>query len=164
MTPDVLILSDTLGDRLGIETRHLCDISIDVALQAVPSPAGNRMNFALERGVCVGDRLNGAFHQNGGDWTTLGSDGIARLDVRATIETDDGELVYMTNTGRFVLDEVAMARLTEGEHLANDEIYARSSPLFETGSERYAWLNGIVTIAVGEIAVDHVDYRVFEVL
>lgn len=122
------------------------------------------MNFAVQRGLCRGERLNGNFLRNSGDWLTFGTDNIGRVDVRATIETEDGELVYMTNTGRIVLSDETIGRLGSGEHLARDELYARSSPLFETGSDRYAWLNGIVTVAINEIALDHVDYRVFEVL
>ena len=164
MIVDALMISETLAERSGVEMRHLCDISIDLEVQAIPSPAGNRLLFALERGVCVGERLNGTFRSNSGDWLTLGTDNVGRVDVRSTIETDDGELIYMTNTGRIVLDEATLARLAEGEHLSHRDVYARSAPLFETGSERYAWLNGITTIAINEMAADHVDYRIFEVL
>lgn len=157
-------LSATLAEREGVELRHLCDMSIDLDVQPLPSPAGNRMHFALVRGVCHGERLNGTFRSNGGDWLTFGSDRIGRVDVRATLETDDCELVYMTNTGRIVLSEEALGRLGTGERIAWDEMYARSSPLFETGSEKYAWLNGVATVAINEIALDHVDYRIFEVL
>lgn len=153
-----------LRDVDHVELRHLCDLSVDLDTQAIPSPGANRINFVLARGICTGERLSGTFRPGGGDWLVLGSDRIGRIDVRATLETDDGELIYMTNTGRFVLSEDAIARLGAGERLGPEEIYARTCPLFETGSERYAWVNGLVTVAVNAIAIDHVDYRIFEVL
>jgi len=144
--------------------RHLCDMSIDLDLQAIPSPAGNRMHFALVQGICTGERLSGTFRSNSGDWMTFGTDLIGRLDVRATLETHDSELVHMTNTGRIVLDEKTIGRLGAGEHLSSKDIYARSAPLFEAAPGPYAWLNAMTTVAVNEIALDHVDYRIFEVL
>lgn len=164
MTTAGLAMSRSLATVDGVKLRHLCDMSIALDLQTVSSPAASRAIFALVAGRCEGERLSGTFRTNSGDWLTLGADQIGRVDVRATLETDDGELVYMTNTGRIRLTETAVASLGTGGRLSHDLVYARSSPLFETGSERYAWLNGITTVAVNEIALDHVDYRVFEVL
>lgn len=157
-------MSSALEGRHGVELRHLCDMTIELDLQAIPSPAGNRMHFALVEGTCHGERLNGTFRRNSGDWLTFGSDLIGRVDVRATLETHDGHLVHMTNTGRIVLSEETVGRLGGGEHLTCEDIHARSSPLFETGPGPYAWLNAVTTVAINEIAIDRVDYRIFEVL
>ena len=159
-----LRMSESLASVDSLELRHLCDMSIELDLQSIPSPAGNRTFFAILEGRVEGERLSGSFRSNGGDWVTLGSDLIGRVDVRATIETDDGELVYMTNTGRVSLHEEASAALAAGEHLTHDRIYARTAPLFETRAGHYAWLNGITTVAINEISLNHVDYRIFEVL
>ena len=159
-----LEMSPTLAGIEGVDLRHLCDISIDIEVQAIPGPAANRMNFALRRGAFEGDRLVGTMRSNSGDWLVLGTDNIGRIDVRSTLETDDGELIYMTNTGRIVIPEEELGQVGDGEHLTSDRFYGRSAPLFETGSEKYSWLNGLATIAIHEIAIDHVDYRIFEVL
>lgn len=159
-----LEMSKTLADVEGPGLRHLCDMSIQLDLQAIATPVANRMNFALVAGRCEGERLSGTFRSNSGDWLTFGTDQIGRVDVRATLETDDGELVYMTNTGRLALDEETIAALGDGERLRHDRFYGRSAPLFETGSERYSWLNRITTVAVNEIGLDYVGYRIFEVL
>ena len=164
MTGAALEMSRTLAAVEGPQFRYLCDMSIQLDLQAITSPATNRMNFAVREGRCEGERLAGTFRSNSGDWLTFGTDLIGRVDVRATLETDDGELIYMTNTGRLVLDDKTIAALASGERLSHDRFHGRSAPLFETGSERYAWLNGITTVAVNEIGLDHVGYRIFEVL
>ena len=62
------------------------------------------------------------------------------------------------------LPEAARDRFRAGEDLEWDELYARSSPQFETGAADYAWLNSAVTVAVHGLGPRHVDYRVFEVL
>ena len=44
----------------------------------------------------------------GGDWLRVGTDGVGRIDVRATIRTHDGELVLLTNTGVIAIAEQAL--------------------------------------------------------
>lgn len=159
-----LDLSPAMRARDGVEVRHLCDMAIGLDLRVVPAGDSSRMIFTITEGRVEGERLSGRVLPGGGDWVLLGADRIARLDVRATIETDDGELVYLTNTGRTVLGEGTAASLGAGERADPDAVYSRSAPLFETGSERYRWLNGIVAVAINEIALNRVGYRVFEVL
>jgi uncharacterized protein DUF3237 len=43
-------------------------------------------------------------------------------------------------------------------------MYTRSTLLFDTADERYQWLDRSVTVALNELARDHVDYRVYKVL
>lgn len=99
----------------------------------------------------------------GGDWVLLGTDGVARLDVRATLRTDDGAAIYLTNTGRVQMDKAAADRFAAGELIRHDEMTARSSPLFETGDERYQWLNAVHTVAINQVSLSEVHYRVFAV-
>jgi hypothetical protein len=147
-----------------IELRHLCDFSIDFdPIQYIPTGTGVRANYVIKEGVVTGERFNGELVSGGGDWVLVGNDQVARLDVRATIRADDGELVFVTNTGRIDLSGGIAERLLAGERLAPSDFYARSSPLFETGSEKYGWLNSIVTVALNGLAPEHVDYEIYEV-
>ncbi|MGH9112140.1 MAG: DUF3237 family protein [Acidimicrobiales bacterium] len=91
-------------------------MSVDFGpMQLLTTPMGTRLNYVVKQGVVDGPMLRGELLP-GGDWVLVGSDGVARLNVRATLRTDDDQLVYVTNTGR-------------------DEAYARPVPLFETGAE-----------------------------
>jgi len=149
----------------SLELRHLFDMHVDLEpAQAIASPEVTRMIFVSAGGTFSGDRFEGEMLPGGGDWLRVGGDGIGRIDVRATLRTHDGELVYMTNTGVIAIPEEARARFGAGEALAWDELYARSAPRFETGAEQYAWMNSTVTVAVHGIGPRHIDYRVFEVL
>jgi hypothetical protein len=140
---------------------HLCQFRIEFAdSQLHQTPLGTRATYVIQGGRCEGPELRADFLLGGGDWVLLGTDRVARLDVRATLRTDDGALVALTSTGRAVLDDATLTRLLDGEMIGADEMYARSSPLFETGDERYAWLNGIHTVAVNQFSLRQVQYDV----
>jgi len=64
---------------------------------------------------------------------------------------------------RLVSPDVS-ARIARGERVDASESYQRIAPLFETASERYGWLNRIVSVGLGERTPGGVSYRVFEVL
>lgn len=146
----------------SLEVTHLTDLSIDFEpVQMFTTPMGTRLVYVVEHGQVDGPLLRGEILPGGGDWLVAGTDGIARLDVRATIKTDDDQFVYLTNTGRARLDDDALRRFYDGDLVAWDEIYARSAPLFETGADAHAWLNRAVTIAVNQFSLTHVDYRIF---
>ena len=81
-----------------------------------------------------------------------------------TLQTDDGALILMSYRGvRHASPEVS-ARLAGGELVPASEYYLRTAPFFETSAERYAWLNRIVSVAMGERLAAGVAYEVFEVL
>ena len=39
-----------------------------------------------------------------------------------------------------------------------------ASPFFETGAERYLWLNHIVSVGIGERRSNGADYEIFQIL
>jgi hypothetical protein len=56
------------------------------------------------------------------------------------------------------------ARIARSEPVAASEYYLRTAPFFETSSSKYAWLNTIVSVGVGERRPNDVVYQVFEIL
>ncbi|HEU5323464.1 MAG TPA: DUF3237 domain-containing protein, partial [Methylomirabilota bacterium] len=85
----------------------------------------------------------------GGDWVLLRRDGVAELDIRLTLRTDDGELIYVRCDGIFDMAPEVRQRVLGGEDVDPSEYYFRTTPRFETGSEKYRWLNRLVAIGVG---------------
>ncbi len=83
--------------------------------------------------------------------------------MRATLRTDDGVHIHLTNTGRVRMSPDVAQRFAAGEFIHHDEMYARSSPLFETDDERYRWLNAVHTVAISQVSLAAVHYRVFAV-
>jgi hypothetical protein len=143
---------------------HLLDISIEFdPVQIFDTPVGTRFTYVVRRGRCEGPRIAGDILPGGGDWILFGTDRVARLDVRGTMRTDDGALIHITNTGRVQMPPAASTRFAAGELIRHDEMVARSSPLFDTDDERYRWLNAVHTVAINQVSLTEVHYRVFAV-
>jgi hypothetical protein len=86
-------------------------------------------------------------------------------DVRLTLRTNDGAFIYVRYSGMRHGSPEVMARLAKGENVDASEYYFRVAPIFETGAERYAWLNKILAIGVGErLPQNTIRYTVFEIL
>ena len=126
-------------------------------------PFGNRLIFPVTGGSFEGPRLKGTVLPVGGDWLLVSEDGTGRLDYRATLETDDGALIYLQYTGVGRSDETRPA-LTPGASEEYGDRYYMITPRFETGDERYGWLNGFVYVAEGKRTAEGVDYRVYAVV
>ena len=92
-------------------------------------------------------------------------DGVLEQDVRITLKTDDDALIYVRYVGIRHGSSEVMARLMQGETVDPSEYYFRVAPMFETGVERYAWLNNILAVGVGERRPPNmVRYSIFEIL
>ncbi len=94
----------------------------------------------------------------------LRSDGVQELDLRITLETDDHALIYMTFQGIRDASPDVIAALGRGEVVDPTTYYFRTVPRFETSAERYAFLNRIITIGVGETRPDGAVHRIDEIL
>lgn len=107
-----------------------------------------RVIGGIAAGRWTGDRLNADIVAPGGDWAIPSSDGsIMLLDVRQTLRTDDGALIYVTYQGR--------CDRGRGTYTV--------APTFETDDERYAWLNSVQAIGQGRSDGDDLVYNMFEV-
>ncbi len=126
-------------------------------------PFGTRGLAVVTGGSFEGPRLKGTIWAGGGDWWLRGSDGVLRLDVRATFETDDSALIYVQYYGVNRPDE-GRPFPQPGEVSEYGDAYFMTAPRFETGDERYAWLNGLVCVAEGKRTETGVAYRVYAVV
>jgi hypothetical protein len=144
--------------------RLLYTSRIDIAapLEVGKTPLGQRRVINITGGAFSGPRLSGRVLPGGADWQVIRSDGIAELDARYTLETDDGALIYITNWGLRHGPPGVIARLSAGENVDPSEYYFRTTPVFETGAPGYAWLNGIIAVAVGERRADAVIITAYE--
>lgn len=150
-------------EELPVE--HLFDMDVELEpAQAIPTPVGARMTFIAKGGTIEGPRLKGELLPGGGDWLMIGTDLIGRVDVRATIRTDDGALIHYETRGVIEVPADGMERLAAGERLPFEETYVRTTPKFETADERYSWLNGIVAIGHNELVANRINYRIYRVL
>lgn len=122
------------------------------------------MTFVTTGGFIDGPKLRGEILPGGGDWLIVGSDGVGRVDVRATLKTHDGVLIHYEARGVIKVPADGLQRLAAGEVLGFDETYVRTTPTFETADERYGWLSGLVTVGYNVLSRNHIDYRIYRVL
>lgn len=128
------------------------------------SPLGRRRIIPITGGTFEGERLTGRILPGGADWQVIRPDGVADLDARYTIETHDGALIYVRNKGYRHGPEDVIRRLAAGEAVDPKLYYMRTTPWFETGDARYAWLNRIVCVGTGARLAAAVQLEFFEVL
>ncbi|MBB4426767.1 hypothetical protein GGD66_005337 [Bradyrhizobium sp. CIR48] len=152
-----------------LATRLLFDIVVDLdpRLNFGAGPVGQRVLFGAAKGSFEGPRLRGEVLRGGGDWALFRADGTMTLDVRLSLRTHDGELIYMTYGGRWVTPQALRAEMADPAQRTKVDpagYYFRTNPLFETGSQTYAWLNDVVCIGKGYLVEGAVAYKVFEVL
>lgn len=149
-----------------IRTELLFEAHIDLAAAEVigTGPLGARSVHLVTGGIFEGPKIRGALIPGGGDWLLSFANGAHELDVRATLETDDGALILMTYRGVLDVEPALLQRVLAGEEIAPSEYYFRTTPRFETGAEQYAWINKLVCVATGYFGRRKVGYRVFGVL
>lgn len=127
-------------------------------------PYGTRVVVPAIGGSAKGERLTGTFVGSGGDWLLVGPDGWGRLDVRGQLRTEDDALLYVTYGGLLEMnDKVMAAMVTQGQETAFDDQYFRTTPRFETGDDRYSWVNQSVFVGRGRLSTKGVEYEVYRV-
>lgn len=113
------------------------------------TPLGRRRVIPIVGGSFTGDRLAGEVLPGGADWQLVRPDGVALLDARYTLRTDDGGLIYVNNQGVRSGPPDVLAQLGRGEAVDPAHYYFRTTPSFETGAAQYAWLNDLIVVASG---------------
>lgn len=128
-------------------------MSMVLQLAGAPMDAGHTQVAPLGGGTFSGPGLNGTILPGGADWMTAVS-GHSSLDVRVTLETDDGEYIYMSYVGIM--------------HQSDAGMYWKITPTFNTASEKYDWVNHIVAVGQGYLEggdfANGVFYDIFQIL
>ena len=136
-----------------MRTRPLMTLRLSTAsTQEIGSaPHGTRVTFPITGGSFEGDRLRGKVLPGGGDWVVKRADGVLELDLRITLEADDGALIHMTFEG--IRDDGAPGAP-----------YFRTLPRFETADAKYSFLNRLLAVGAGEIRADGPVHMIEEIL
>ena len=127
----------TLPDSFeALELVPLCSATLQVSHTSIleNTPQGNLMIGEIESSTWSGERFNARQHGSAAaDWLDVAPDGTAYVDVRLTLETSEGGLVFVEYTGR--------TNMQTG--------YAYTCPRFRTGVPELAWLNHVQAVAKG---------------
>ena len=114
-------------------------------------PKGTRIVVDVVSAEMNSDKIKASLATNdAADWLTVSADGSTGcLDVRLTLKTDDDQFVYVEYQGRADMGKGLIA----------------TAPTFQTGSEKYAWLNSVQAVAAGNVNLDtgELMYHLYEV-
>jgi Protein of unknown function (DUF3237) len=137
------------------------------ATLAAPLDLGNvaqglRRIVAQTGGTFTGPELNGKLLPGASaDWQIVLPDGTALGDIRYTLQTDAGELLYVQSRGVRHGSAEVLARLARGEDVDASEYTFRTSTQIETAAPRLDWLNRGVFISVGGRQARGVIYETY---
>jgi hypothetical protein len=146
--------------------RHLTTLTLYVDFAAIAqigaTRAGHRGIAPLTGGQFEGERLSGRV-LGGHDWVVTRTDGTMALDVRLTLETVDGARVYLAYTGSFLGSADSLKRFRSGELLSPGDYQLRTVAKFESGDDRYRWLEDMIVVGIGEHQRAGPVYTLFEI-
>ena len=150
-----------------LQSRHLFTLQLKLGAARTyligNVPTGRRMTVPVDGGTFEGDRLRGTVLPDGADWVRFRSDGVMEIDVRTTLKTHDDALIYLSYRGYLHATPENMQKFLRSEPQAYENLYARTSLVFETAAPQYAWLNKVVAVANGTTNGDGPLYEVFEI-
>ncbi|MGE0599138.1 MAG: DUF3237 domain-containing protein [Dehalococcoidia bacterium] len=147
-----------------LRTEWLFDLRATVDFSKIheigDSGSGSRRIFPVTGGTVDGPHFHATLLPFGADFAVVRSDSVSVLDVRVIAQTVDGAEVYITYSG--LTHDLPLGPLTSP---ADGERYFRTTPRFETASEKYSWLNRILTVGVGRFEPPStVAYRIYAIL
>jgi Protein of unknown function (DUF3237) len=110
---------------------------------------GHRRIVPLTGGTFTGPEMSGTLVPGASaDWQIVLADGTALGDLRYTLQTDGGDLLYVQSRGVRHGSPEVLARLGRGEDVDPSEYTFRTSTQIETGAPGLDWLNKGIFIGV----------------
>ena len=130
-----------------------------------PVAEGLRLNIYVTGGKAFGPKIKGIIRPVGADWLTVRTDGVSVLDVRATLETDDGALIYSYYTGIADLGPQGYQDFLDGAPPPEQGVDLRIRPRYQTSHPDYLWLNRAFCVGIGKafLGTGEVSYDIYDV-
>lgn len=145
--------------------RHVFTIRAEVLAPVEQGTVdGRRKRFVpISGGRVEGPRLSGVVLPGGGDWQTIGDDGLVEVWARYSLSTDDGTVIDVTNAGVRVATADVTQAMAAGEDVAPDAYYFRTAPRFSVADGPHGWLRRTVFVGRAIRRPDHAEIQVFVV-
>ena len=111
---------------------------------------GRRRIVPLTGGTFTGPEISGTLVPGASaDWQTVLPDGTTLGDIRYTLETDAGALLYVRSQSIRHGSAEVLARLGRGEDVDASEYTFRTATQIDTAAPELDWLNKGIFISVG---------------
>lgn len=148
-----------------LKTEFLCAVVAHVDWRKVVdvgvTPHGIRQIVYIKGGTFEGPKMKGTVLPGGGDWFVRRADQVVEVDVRCVLRTDDNQVIYCCLEGINEMTAEAAIRAITGKSVDSSKYYFRVAATMETGSKKYAWLNRIVAVGVGDLVPVGVEYKIY---
>jgi hypothetical protein len=146
--------------ELLFEARGLLQPSLVVG----ETPEGLMRVVPITGGTFEGPRIRGTIVPGGADWQYVRTDGVAVLEARYLLRTDDDVLIEVCNRGLRHGPEEVMRRLAAGEPVDPNEYYFRAAPSLTAPAGKYDWLNKSLFLCTGARYPTGITLWVYQVL
>ena len=134
-----------------LEPMGVLHVQLGDMVEVGGGPKGPRVVVDVVSIDLQSDKITASLATNdAADWLTIAHDGkLGCLDVRFTLKTNDGAFIFVEYQGRGDMEASLIA----------------AAPTFQTGSEKYAWLNNIQAISAGNVNLEtgELVYNLYEV-
>ena len=134
-----------------LEPMGVLHVQLGDMVEVGGGPKGPRVVVDVVSIDLQSDKITASLATNdAADWLTIADDGkLGCLDVRFTLKTNDGAFIFVEYQGRGDMEAGLIA----------------AAPTFQTGSEKYAWLNNIQAISAGNVNLEtgELIYNLYEV-
>jgi Protein of unknown function (DUF3237) len=139
-------------------------VTVDPPLDLGDVAKGGRRIIPITGGDFSGPQIRGKVIPGGADWQVLRSDGVAELEARYTLRTDDGALIYVRNLAFRHGPADVIAALAAGRPVDPASYYFRGATFFETSAARYAWIAKHIIVCTAEREPAGVKLRFYSLL
>jgi hypothetical protein len=138
------------------------EATLDQPFDLGGTPQGHRRIVPLTDGTFTGPEIQGKLLPGASaDWQIVLPDGTALGDVRYTLQTDGGDLLYVQSRGVRHGSAEVLARLARGEDVDPSQYTFRTSTQIETAAADLDWLNKGIFISVAGRQAGGVTYETY---
>jgi hypothetical protein len=153
-----------MADAPPLEAIFAAHVLVGRPLDVGDVVKGVRRIVPITGGNFSGPTMRGTVLPGGADWQILRSDGVAELEARYTLQTDDGALIYVRNQALRHGPADVMVALAAGQPVAPGSYYFRGATFFETAAPHYAWIAKCIVVCTAEREPDAVKLKFYKVL
>lgn len=147
----------------ALEFLATLQVHVTAPLEIGATPTGQRRVIPLSGGQVDGPHLKGTILPGGADFQSVRSPTFTDIHARYIIETQEGERIYVENTGIRVASAGDIAALVRGEPVDPARVYFRTQPRFETAAPAWQWLHDHLFVGTGARYPDRVELNFYVV-
>ena len=134
-----------MAQTVQIELEYLMTVHADLDPPQLIDTGSRIVN--VRGGWADGPKIRAKVIAPGADWLQVLPSGLTRIDVRATIVTNDEHQIFMSYNGVIAHSEQSAAKMASGTQITHaDGAYFVVAPTFRTSAEKYTWLNGVQAV------------------